>query len=180
MTSRIPLVHTFLKFPVIPAEVFKVIDCFCSVYPGEWDWTHFENCKTSQSAYVWYLHLDLKITSDFLRVFVFALSVIPLDVSALLLPWPGGRNVSKSTERFFTRPYCGKNVWSFCHLPLPDSLLLRSCKKQDIYPRMSCSLLPEGNGILGNCKAETFYELIIGKIQALLMSEGLKWIIFRP
>jgi len=32
-----------------------------------------------------------------------------------------------------------------------------------MYPRMSCSLHPEGNGILGNCKAETFYEHIIGK-----------------
>ncbi len=72
----------------------------------------------------------------------------------------------------FYEPLLWKNVWSLCHLPLPDSLLLRSCKKQDIYPRMSFSLLPEGNGILGNCKAETFYELIIGKIQALLMSKG--------
>lgn len=70
--------------------------------------------------------------------------------------------------RDFYETLLWKNVWSFCHLPLPDSLLLRSCKKQDIYP---CSLLPEGNGILGNCKAETFYELIIGKIQALLMSK---------
>lgn len=100
MTSRIPLIHTFLKFPIIPTEVFKVIDCFCSVYPGEWDWTHFENRKTSQSAYVWYLHLDLKITSDFLRVFVFALSVIPLDVSVLLLPWPGGGMFLKALRDF--------------------------------------------------------------------------------
>lgn len=102
---------------------------------------------------------------------MFVLSVIPPDVSALVLPWPGGGMFLKALRDFY-ETLLWKNVWSFCHLPLPDSLLLRSCKKQDIYPRMSCSLHPKGNGILGNCKAETFYEHIIGKIQVLLMFKG--------
>lgn len=85
--------------------------------------------------YVWYLYLCLKILSD-LSIFVFVVS---------LLVWPEGGMLLK-VQRGFTRSHCGKMSGRFATYPSQTSLLVRSFKKQDIYPRMSCSRLPGGNG----------------------------------
>lgn len=124
-------VHTlslFLKFPFIPPGVFKVMDCFCSVYPGK---THFENLKISQClCLVFVFGPEYSIWfSESICVCVERDPSWRLCACALMAR---GRNVSKSTERFFYETLLWKNVWLFCHLLLPDSLLLRSCKKQDI------------------------------------------------
>lgn len=50
-------------------------------------------------------------------VFESVLSVIRPDVSALVLPWPGGGMFLKALRDFFTRPYCGKMSGRFATYP---------------------------------------------------------------
>lgn len=60
--------------------------------------------------------------------------------------------ITRDSKRdFFYETLLWKNVWSFCHLLLPDSLLLRSCKKQDI-----CTL---GCHVLWILRVMGFWEL---------------------
>lgn len=78
---------------------------------------------------VFTVHLVPVFVPEDLCLCCVCLCVISPDVSSHMAK---GRNASESRERGFYEISLGKNVWPFCHLPLPDQPFSRGPVKSRI------------------------------------------------